>query len=243
MKRTSLLILPALLALTACDTEPSYATHTGPAATADASDPTLPRIELAPETITASPPAALEELAALSETTPEEGVTSELNEQASFEVEVDYGETLVQLASWAWVTVEDIVAVNDFEAGDTLRVGQKVVIPVEEGEREMFEGARSTWHTARLDRYLDKRGGLVGVVDYTVRTGDVAWTLATEEAAAPLWVLAAFNRDADLNRLRIGEELRIPILGDTLEVVSDVTPAVDPAEGTPADEVTAEAAP
>lgn len=131
------------------------------------------------------------------------------------------GENLVLIAQWADVSVEEVLAVNPgLDPADGLRVGQELALPGEDGDD--YVAMRQVWSDARLTRYLDKRGGLAGVVEHRVRTGDTAWDLASQEADVPMWVLASFNEGSDLEHLRIGDTVTLPVLADQIVAVNPV---------------------
>jgi len=162
---------------------------------------------------------------------PTPATSSEIPEVASVEISVISGENLVMLAEWAECSVEELAAVNDLDPRDPLIAGQSLKIPaVDEGAFMAFEAARNGATDRRLERYLSRRGGLVGVDEHRVRTGETAWGIAHDQAGIPTWVLAAFNRGEDLDRLSIGERLRVPVLGDTVVDAATVDEAGDAVE-------------
>ena len=71
---------------------------------------------------------------------------------------------------------------------------------------------------------------------HRVKTGETAWGLSSSEFEVPLWVLAYYNPDVNLERLRIGQELHYPLVQSTVEAElaqSDTegeTAAVEPDE-------------
>ncbi len=134
-------------------------------------------------------------------------------ESPVYQVQVRSGENLVIIASWGEVSVEDVLAVNPgLDPSDPLQVGQTLALPGESDED--YVAMRQVWSDARLTRYIDRHGGLAGVVDHRVRTGDTAWKLAEGEAGVPMWVLAAFNEGSDLETLHIGDTVILPVLAD-----------------------------
>ena len=56
----------------------------------------------------------------------------------------------------------------------------------------------------------------------TVRTGDSATSIAREQMGIPLWLLQTYNPDADLDRLRPGQELMVPVLADIVVDAEDL---------------------
>lgn len=129
----------------------------------------------------------------------------------SYSVEVRAGESLDLLARLSGTTPEALAAKNGISVQATLKPGSLLSVPAREG----FDAAREAAADARLERYLDNRGGLASVTTREVRTGDTAWAIAREEGI-PDWVLAAFNRASRLDRLSVGQTLHVPVVGDSL---------------------------
>ncbi len=136
------------------------------------------------------------------------------------------GESLYFLASLTPMTSEELAALNDMQVTDPLVAGASLTVPRNPFGMDEFEQGRREAADARLDRYLGGRGGEIGRTTRQVQTGDTAWSIAHGDADVPTWVLAAYNPDVDLERLRVGDLLVLPVLGDT--VVGDTV--VEPPE-------------
>lgn len=210
------MIVIALSALFACGTDSETAEVMETAPTSEA-------LELV-ET-TESPP--VEELAAIdlelvldTDVELEESIEAIAPEAVdTYSVAVRSGENLVLIADWGDVTVEELLAVNDdMDPSDPIFAGQSIALPGGEEESIQYTAERQAFVDAKLERYMSRRGGLVGVDEHRVRTGDTASQLADEIAEIPMWVLSEFNRDKDLDRLAIGDRVNLPVLGDTVEV-------------------------
>jgi LysM repeat protein len=78
----------------------------------------------------------------------------------------------------------------------------------------------------RVEGYLASRGGSVGTDFVKVRTGDSAWKIAQDNQGIPVWVLEAYNPSVDLDALRPGQELMVPVLADVVVDAANETPAV-----------------
>ncbi|MFZ5480139.1 MAG: LysM peptidoglycan-binding domain-containing protein [Myxococcota bacterium] len=135
---------------------------------------------------------------------------------ADVAVEVQPGETLVDLAGWAGLNAEDLAALNELDVKAPIHAGQLLRIP----SGTDFEVNRESALDARLARYFEAHEGLVGLTTRTVRTGDTAWAIAREEGL-PLWIVAAYNRPLHLSALGIGDVLYLPVLGDQLEPLAE----------------------
>ena len=227
--------IPLILLLAACGSsevvEPVATAPTPPAEPASVSiyeDTDLPVIEEAPDPFTL----------AVAEVEPEP-IEAATPPEHTVDIEVRPGESLVLLASWSGVPAEDIAALNDIHVTGTVFPGQGLVLPLDLQEAASFGDLRGEFHDARLQRFVDGRGGLVKVEAHAVGTGETAWGIS-RSGDMPLWVLSWFNQDKNLDRLSIGDELFIPVLGNTLarptpEAESAVVDAHDPEAGAVAD--------
>lgn len=127
-------------------------------------------------------------------------------------VTVRHGETLDGLARLAGTRPETLAALNHRSVTAPLVPGEEIVVP----EADTFDERRESHLDERLFRFFEVRGGMVGVSSRVVATGDTAWGIAKEEGV-PLWVVAGLNRGRSLDRLSVGDELYLPLLGDTLQ--------------------------
>ncbi len=147
----------------------------------------------------------------------------------SVTVEVRAGENLVLLARWADSSVETVAELNGLDVSEPLYPGQSLVLPsVDETSDAAVLDSRQAFAQGRLERYLERRGGLMAVEEHRVRTGETAWAIARDQHGIPTWVLEAYNPDTDLGRLGIGERLLVPVLSDTVAEVDPVGETVEP---------------
>ncbi len=140
-------------------------------------------------------------------------------------IQVQAGESLVRLADFANLSAEDISAASGLAVTATLYPGDELLLPLDEEAAAGFELRRAEFHDARVESWLGRHGGLVDVEAHSVATGETAWGVAQAEGGLPMWVLAWFNDGSDLDGLRIGDELMVPIVGDRLAAA----PASEPA--------------
>ena len=129
---------------------------------------------------------------------------------------VRHGESLYDLARWTRVTIEDLETLNDIDLHTPLKAGQRLEVALTTDEISHFEARRSKFHDRRRARYLKRRGGLVEVKAHRIRTGESLWSLARANGRIPMWLVAAYNEDRNLDRLAIGDTVQIPVVGDTV---------------------------
>lgn len=167
------------------------------------------------------------EVAVVTPTTPvalDAEPADEASSEASYEVvevELRQGERMFHLAEWAGIDLETLAAANDVHLGEVVYPGQSFELPISASRYEGFQASRSAFHEARMARYLDRHGGLASISTVSLATGDRAWDIAHDHGAMPLWVLQAYNPDTDLDRIRVGDLLQVPVLGDTLDVTAE----------------------
>ncbi|MBT3217594.1 MAG: LysM peptidoglycan-binding domain-containing protein, partial [Proteobacteria bacterium] len=124
------------------------------------------------------------------------------------------GETLAHFARWSKLPVELIAESSGLDLHGRYEVGTEVLIPIEGEELAVLEQRREEHRVLRVEGYLASRGGSSNTDFYKVRTGDNAWTIARDTQGIPIWVLEAYNPTADLDNLRPGDELMVPVLSD-----------------------------
>lgn len=136
-------------------------------------------------------------------------------------IEVRPGENLITLSDWAKTTPTELATLNGMEVQDTLFAGQKLGLELSGEEVDGFVEARDRALDARVDRYLDRRGGLYTVESHAMRQGETAWGVGQDKGEIPLWVLAAFNQDVELSSLSIGDLLSVPVVEDTIQASAE----------------------
>lgn len=132
------------------------------------------------------------------------------------DIRVRAGETLDQFARWADSSVEELADINGIEVRGILVPGQALMLPIEGSDLDALEEERVADAEAKLARFIAKRGGLAGIAAHEVRSGDSAWAISKREAMVPLWVLSAFNTKVDMEALRPGDTIYLPVMGETL---------------------------
>ncbi len=123
------------------------------------------------------------------------------------------GETLAHFARWAELPVENIAESSELPLDGQYAVGTEIAIPLSPELRSQVETRRDAHHRTRAERYLASRGA-DETEFYSVKTGDSAWTIANDRHGMPVWLLESLNPSANLDRLRPGDELLVPVFTD-----------------------------
>lgn len=135
------------------------------------------------------------------------------------------GETLAHFARWSGQPVEDVAASSHLDLDGTYAVGTELALQLSDEERSVVEARRDAHHQLRARNYLSSRGS-TRTEFYAVRTGDNAWTIARDQLGMPVWMLESLNPSADLDALRPGQELLVPVFEDIV-VDAGAAPVVE----------------
>jgi hypothetical protein len=131
-----------------------------------------------------------------------------------FEVSMRSGESLALYARWIGTVPEKIAELNGLNPYGKLKVGLTLKIDLGALTAVQFEERRMAYRKGRLAKYLSKRGGVDKVIDHRVRGGETVLGIARGHGRLPLWVMRHYNPDRDLDRLSIGDTVRVPVTND-----------------------------
>lgn len=214
-------LLIAALSLTACgesNPEPIDAPTIGEAV-AQVADLYFGLDDPAPLTVSEAMAEAVETFAAANapdeieleaEPEPEPVADATVDEQS---LRLRHGESLALVAQWLGTTPEVLAERNELSLKARLDVGHTISYAATAAQQTALEAARAQFAEQRLARFLKKRGGLVDVIDHRVRRGQSLWRVARRNRL-PMWVMAHYNQGRDLNALKPGDTIKLPVLGE-----------------------------
>ena len=141
-------------------------------------------------------------------------------------IQVEVEETLGHYADWADVQTQNIRILNKLRFGTTLRLHQKLRIPLVKVSASDFEEQRYEFHK-RLQEDFFAIYQVSKTEPYRIRRGDSFWTLCRQKFDIPMWLLSNCNPEVDFADLRIHHKLLIP----SVELKADgaITPSGDEA--------------
>ena len=119
------------------------------------------------------------------------------------------GETLSHYALWSGVSVEDIAQESGLDSSGVYSIGTPIRLSLTPELASSVESARSEYLQNRFHEWSED----YFIYDYlhSVSSGDTAWSIALEHGI-DLWHLESSNPDVDLNALRPGQTILVPIL-------------------------------
>jgi membrane-bound lytic murein transglycosylase D len=119
-------------------------------------------------------------------------------------------ETLGHYSEWLNTSVGTLRRLNGGRRH--IRVHQKIKIPLKQANSlEEFNAKRLEYHMAQEEDFYSQ----YQVVDKKyrkVKYGDTIWSICSRDEEIPLWLLKKYNRDIDLEALKVNMQLTIPVL-------------------------------
>jgi len=124
---------------------------------------------------------------------------------------VELDETLGHYAEWSRVSVQLIRKINGFKYGRFIRLNQKIKIPFSRVTPDVFFQKRSEYHKGIQEDFFENYK-VEKTIEYTVKRGITVWEICNEIYDIPLWLLKRYNPKTDLENLKKGEKLTIPMV-------------------------------
>jgi membrane-bound lytic murein transglycosylase D len=142
-----------------------------------------------------------------------DAVLSSGGSRATIFVSID--ETIGHYADWLGIPTWQIRKLNDMGRGSTIRVNQKLQIPVNTQDAlDRFSSARLEYHMA-IEEDFYTQYMVSDVKAHILKRGQTLWDLCNvSEATIPLWLLNKYNKQADLSKLTAGMTVWIPEISE-----------------------------
>lgn len=131
-------------------------------------------------------------------------------------IQVDTGETLGHFADWLHVSAQTIRKLNRLSFKEEIRMDQHLTIPFTRVDKDSFEEQRYEFHKEFEEDFLNAFV-IEGTWQYKIRRGDNIWTLCKEQFDLPVWLLKKYNLSVNLNKLKLGQKIVIPIVEEKTE--------------------------
>ncbi|MDH3392410.1 MAG: transglycosylase SLT domain-containing protein [Desulfobulbaceae bacterium] len=129
--------------------------------------------------------------------------------RGTIRVEVD--ETLGHYAEWLGVRAQDIRRLNNLRYGATLRLDQRLQIPLNKVSSDQFEERRFEYHK-EIEEDFFAAYRIEEMRNYRIKKGDNIWLLSNNEFEVPFWLLKKYNTDKNFDGLRPNQHLLVPVV-------------------------------
>lgn len=128
-------------------------------------------------------------------------------------IEVRRGETIKLYKKWSGIPIDELRALNEMGTRKNLRIGQTFKLLLAPDVWRNFQEQRET-HFTKLELSFFDKYDVKDLRKYTVRKGDNIWKIAAKYENVPVWVLEKLNKNMNLAKLSVGDQILIPVLAD-----------------------------
>ena len=129
-------------------------------------------------------------------------------------IRVQPEETLGHYADWLNITSWQLRELNKLERGQSIRVGQQLHLDFSRVTPKTFIERRLAYHRALqmafLENYRIERSEI-----RVIRSGETLWDVVSDEKTCPLWLLMTMNQGRDMNNMRPGDKVVVPVVRKT----------------------------
>jgi membrane-bound lytic murein transglycosylase D len=131
-------------------------------------------------------------------------------------IKVSVDETIGHYADWLGVPTYRIKALNRLGPRSDIRIGGTLSIPADAEQFAHFVKARLEYHMA-LEEDFYSRYKVTDVRRKTISRGEALWNICNDADQIPMWLLAKYNKNADLSTLMPGMSVWIPVVEEKTE--------------------------
>lgn len=123
-------------------------------------------------------------------------------------------ETLGHYATWLEVSTRRLRELNGLRHNQEIHIGQRIRLTYDRVSPEAFEHLRNEFQRSIQEDFFATYQ-VDTLQTYRIKRGQNIWQICNEVFELPIWLVAKYNPDRDLTRLKPGDELAIPVVVPT----------------------------
>lgn len=120
-------------------------------------------------------------------------------------------ETLGHYAAWLEVSTRRLRELNGLRSRREIHVGQRIRVAYDRVSAEAFEKLRNEFQRGMQEDFFATYQ-VDTLQTYRIKRGQNIWQICNNVFEVPLWLVAKYNPDRDLTKLKPGDELAIPVV-------------------------------
>ena len=128
-------------------------------------------------------------------------------------IEVQPLETLGHFGDWLEIKTQRLRDMNGLAFRTPVAVGQRIRLDLGTVDAKVFEERRIAYHRAQQDSFF-RQHVIAGATEHTIKRGESIWIIALRQYDVPLWLFRQYNPTLDLQKVRPGTRVQIPLLTD-----------------------------
>jgi membrane-bound lytic murein transglycosylase D len=121
-------------------------------------------------------------------------------------------ETLGHYADWLGIPTQVLRNLNNLRYGQDIQLGQEIKLVFDGVTEKEFERKRMEYHRG-IEEDFFASWAIDGVLVHKIKSGENIWYLCNQVYEIPYWLVRKYNPNKNLERLNMGDELIIPVVG------------------------------
>jgi len=126
-------------------------------------------------------------------------------------VVVQPDETLGHFADWLEIPTRILRKINGLRYGQDIQIGEKIKLTFTNISWQEFQHRRMEYHKSIEEDFFDNFK-IENVQIHQIKYGENIWYLCNQVYEIPYWLILKYNAHIDLQKLRVGDEIIIPIV-------------------------------
>ncbi len=120
-------------------------------------------------------------------------------------------ETLGHYATWLEVSTRRLRELNGLRSRQEIHIGQRIRVSYDRVSVEAFERQRNEFQRSIQEDFFATYQ-VDTLQAYRIKRGQNIWRICNNVFEVPIWLVAKYNPDRDLTKLKPGDELAIPMV-------------------------------
>jgi len=129
-----------------------------------------------------------------------------------YTIVIEPDESMGHYANWLGLrSTTSIRRLNKLRSSSRIAIGKVLKLPIRnKAQRDAFDRQRLDYHRELQDEFR-ARYRITGVEDYTIKSGDSAWSISHDQEV-PLWLLKRFNPKLFTVQPHPGDVIKLPVI-------------------------------
>ena len=128
-----------------------------------------------------------------------------------FWIYVNPEETTWHFSMWSGRPVSSIKKVNNLRSSNSLKLHQKIKIPLEYEYSQIFEEQREKYHK-KIEEEFFRIYEIESIIEHRIKKGENIWDICYQIYGVPLWLISKYNDLKKLKNVKPGDRIIIPLV-------------------------------
>jgi len=120
-------------------------------------------------------------------------------------------ETIWHFSMWSGRPVSSIKKANNLRSSNSLKLNQKIKIPLEYEYSRIFEEQREKYHK-KIEEEFFSIYEIENIIEHIIKAGENIWDICYQIYGVPFWLISKYNDLKKLEMVKPGDRIIIPLV-------------------------------